>query len=165
MAFAYFGGGCFWGVEACFRSVPGVRDVTAGYMGGCVPNPTYAEVCSDRTGHAEVVRVEFDPTAISYLQLLDVFWNCHDPTTCNCQGNDFGTQYRSVIFCCDGEQERLANQAKLSLDKTGKYPKKIETHILPICTFYPAEEYHQRYFEKNPDKQACRLRSPFERTT
>jgi len=160
MALAYFGGGCFWGVEACFRAVPGVRDVTAGYMGGCVPNPTYTEVCSDQTGHAEVVRIEFDPAVILYDQLLDVFWDCHDPTTFNCQGADLGMQYRSVIFCCDGEQEKMAKQKKLSLDKTGKYSKEIATHILPICEFYPAEEYHQRYFEKNPDKQACHFRPP-----
>jgi len=160
MALAYFGGGCFWGVEADFRAVPGVRDVTAGYMGGCVPNPTYAEVCSDRTGHAEVVRVEFDPAVISYNQLLNVFWDCHDPTAFNCQGADFGTQYRSVIFYCDEAQEHLAKQKKQSLAKTGKYLKEIVTHILPICEFYPAEEYHQRYFEKNPDKQACYFRPP-----
>jgi len=160
MALAYFGGGCFWGVEACFRAVPGVRDVTTGYMGGCIPNPSYSEVCSDRTGHAEVVCIEFDPTVISYDQLLDVFWNCHDPTTFNCQGPDFGTQYRSVIFYCDGEQERLAKQKKMSLAKTGKYLKEIVTHILPICEFYPAEENHQRYYEKNPDKKACQFRTP-----
>jgi len=158
MALAYFGGGCFWGVEACFREVPGVRDVTVGYMGGCIPNPTYSEVCSDRTGHAEVVRIEFDPAVISYVQLLDVFWDCHDPTTFNGQGGDSGTQYRSVIFTCDIEQERLAKQAKRSLERNGKYPKEIVTHILPICTFYPAEEYHQHYFEKNPDKQVCHFR-------
>ncbi len=160
MALAYFGGGCFWGVESRFRAIFGVRDVTAGYMGGCVPNPTYAEVCSDRTGHAEVVRVDFDPAVISYDRLLDVFWECHDPTTVNCQGPDFGTQYRSIIFCCDAEQERLAKQKRLSIEKSGKFRKKIVTHILPICMFYPAEEYHQRYFEKNPDRQACHVRLP-----
>ena len=158
MATAYFGGGCFWGVETCFRGVHGVRDVTVGYMGGCVPNPTYAEVCSDQTGHAEVVRVEYDPNAVSYAQLLDMFWNCHDPTSVNCQGTDFGTQYRSIIFCCDSEQELLAKQKKRSLDQSGKYSHIIATHILPICMFYPAEEYHQRYFEKNPDKLACHFR-------
>jgi len=158
MALAYFGGGCFWGVEVCFRAIPGVSDVTVGYMGGCVPNPTYAEVCSDRTGHAEVVRVEFDPKVISYGQLLDVFWDCHDPTTFNCQGLDIGMQYRSVIFYCNEEQEELAKQKKLLLEKTGKFSKEIATHILPICEFYPAEEYHQRYFEKNPDKQICHFR-------
>ena len=155
MALAYFGGGCFWGVEACFRAVQGVRDVTVGYMGGCIPNPTYSEVCSDRTGHAEVVRVEFDPSMISYKQLLEVFWDCHDPTTLNSQGKDCGMQYRSIIFYCDGEQEQLAKQAKQMLERIGKYSKEIVTHILPICTFYPAEEYHQRYFEKNPNKQTC----------
>ena len=162
MALAYFGGGCFWGLEACFRAVPGVHDVTVGYMGGCVPNPTYSEVCSDCTGHAEVVRVEFDDTVISYGQLLDVFWDCHDPTTFNCQGTDFGTQYRSVIFYCNDEQERLARKKKQSLDNSGKYFKEIVTHILPFCEFYAAEEYHQRYFEKNPEKQACHFRPPKE---
>ena len=160
MKLAYFGGGCFWGVEACFRAVQGVRDVTVGYMGGCVPNPTYGEVCSDRTGHAEVVRIEFDPAVISYEQLLDVFWDCHDPTTFNCQGSDVGMQYRSIIFCCDAEQEQIAKRKKQAFDQSGKFQKKIETHIMPICNFYPAEEYHQRYFEKNPDKQACHIRQP-----
>ena len=157
MTQAYFGGGCFWGVETCFRAVPGVRDVTVGYMGGCVPNPTYQEVCSDRTGHAEVVRINFDPAAVSYEQLLEVFWNCHDPTTFNCQGTDVGTQYRSIIFCCNLNQEQTAKQKKLSLEASGKFPAQIVTHIMPICTFYPAEEYHQRYFEKNPDRQACHI--------
>lgn len=159
MSLAYFGGGCFWGVEARFRTVSGVRDVTAGYMGGCVPNPTYREVCSDQTGHAEVVCIDFDPAVVSYEQLLNVFWDCHDPTTINCQGLDIGTQYRSIIFCVDAEQEQIAKRKKRSLEKNEKFPKNIATHIMPICTFYPAEEYHQRYFEKNPDKQTCHVPS------
>ncbi|MCL2347785.1 MAG: peptide-methionine (S)-S-oxide reductase MsrA [Planctomycetaceae bacterium] len=157
MAFAYFGAGCFWGVEVCFRKINGVIDVTTGYMGGCVPNPTYPEVCSDRTGHAEVVQVQFDPGIVRYDRLLDVFWSCHDPTTINCQGSDTGTQYRSIIFCSTPEQERIAKEKRDFLDKSGRFAKPVVTHIMPMCEFFPAEEYHQRYFEKNPGKQGCRF--------
>jgi peptide-methionine (S)-S-oxide reductase len=160
---ATFGGGCFWGVEAALRNVPGVRKTTVGYMGGVVPNPSYEEVCSDRTGHAEVVQVEFDPEVISFERLLEVFWNLHDPTMINRQGDDVGTQYRSVIFCHSDAQLAEAETAFEALDRSGRFPRPVVTHILPAKPFYPAEEYHQRYFEKNPGAsgscgvRGCRL--------
>jgi peptide-methionine (S)-S-oxide reductase len=145
---AMFGAGCFWGVEATFREVPGVVNTTVGYAGGHTKNPTYEEVCTDLTGHAEVVLVEYDPEKVSYEQLLEVFWNCHDPTQLNRQGPDVGTQYRSVIFAFTPEQREAAEASRERLERSGRYSRPIVTQILPAPEFYPAEEYHQRYLEK-----------------
>ncbi|MCC6177598.1 MAG: peptide-methionine (S)-S-oxide reductase MsrA [Chloroflexi bacterium] len=145
---ATFGAGCFWGVEETFRQVPGVVDTTVGYAGGTLQNPTYRDVCTDRTGHAEAVQVEYDPQQVSYDQLLDVFWANHDPTTLNRQGPDVGTQYRSVIFYATPEQEATARASKDRLDQSGKLRRPIVTAIVPASTFYPAEEYHQQYLAK-----------------
>lgn len=148
MVKATFGAGCFWGVEAAFRKVPGVGDVTVGYMGGTVENPTYEDVCTGRTGHAEVVQVEYDPSEVSFDDLLDVFWRAHDPTTMNRQGPDVGTQYRSVIFRHSPEQQAAANASKEKLQASGRFSDPIVTEITPASAFYRAEEYHQRYLEK-----------------
>ncbi|MGO9642435.1 MAG: peptide-methionine (S)-S-oxide reductase MsrA [Candidatus Acidiferrales bacterium] len=145
---ATFGAGCFWGVETGFRQVPGVLDAIVGYTGGKTENPTYKEVCTDRTGHAEVVQVTFDPAQVSYEQLLDVFWQMHDPTQVNRQGPDFGTQYRTAIFFHSPEQEAVAKKAKAALDASGKFRRPIATEITSAGPFYRAEEYHQRYLEK-----------------
>jgi peptide-methionine (S)-S-oxide reductase len=145
---ATFAAGCFWGVEAAFRQVPGVLDAAVGYSGGGFPNPTYEDVCTGRTGHAESVRVEFDPARVSYGQLLDVFWENHDPTTLNRQGPDVGTQYRSVIFVEGPEQEKAAKESKERLEKSGRYRRPIVTEIAPAQPFWRAEDYHQRYLEK-----------------
>jgi peptide-methionine (S)-S-oxide reductase len=145
---ATFGAGCFWGVEATFRRVPGVIDAAVGYAGGHTENPTYKEVCTDRTGHAEVVDVEYDPSKVSYGQLLDVFWSSHDPTQVNRQGPDYGTQYRTVIFYHDDEQKAEAEASKQKLDASGRFSRPIATQIVPAGPFYRAEEYHQRYLEK-----------------
>jgi peptide-methionine (S)-S-oxide reductase len=145
---ATFAAGCFWGVEAAFRQVPGVLDAAVGYSGGGFPNPTYEDVCTGRTGHAESVQVEFDPARVSYDQLLDVFWENHDPTTLNRQGPDVGTQYRSVIFVEGPEQEKAAKESKERLEKSGRYRRPIVTEIAPAQPFWRAEDYHQRYFEK-----------------
>jgi peptide-methionine (S)-S-oxide reductase len=153
---ATFGAGCFWGVEAAFRKVEGVLDASVGYMGGSLENPTYKDVCTDRTGHAEVVQVEFDPDFVSYEKLLNVFWEIHDPTQVNRQGPDFGTQYRSVIFFHDEEQKRIAIDSKEQLQQSGKYRSEIVTEITPASTFYRAEEYHQRYHEKH-GIDSCRI--------
>lgn len=143
---ATFAAGCFWGVEAAFWKIPGVRQTTVGYTGGRTQNPSYREVCSDTTGHAEAVLVEFDPAEVSYEQLLDAFWKEHDPTTLNRQGPDVGTQYRSAIFFHSPEQEKAAHA---SLDKTqATLPRPIVTEITPAPEFWRAEDYHQRYFEK-----------------
>jgi peptide-methionine (S)-S-oxide reductase len=153
---ATFGAGCFWGVEAEFRRVPGVIDAAVGYSGGHTVNPTYKEVCTDRTGHAEVVEVEYDPSKVSYGQLLDVFWSAHDPTQLNRQGPDFGTQYRSVIFYHDEEQKAEAEASKARLDAGGHFRRPIATQIVPAAPFYRAEEYHQRYLEKR-GQASCHL--------
>jgi peptide-methionine (S)-S-oxide reductase len=145
---ATFGAGCFWGVEAAFRRVPGVLDAAVGYTGGHTENPTYKDVCTDRTGHAEVVQVTFDPAQVSYEKLLDVFWEEHDPTQVNRQGPDFGKQYRSAIFFNSPEQEAIAKKSKAALEASGKFRRPIATEITPATTFYRAEEYHQRYLEK-----------------
>ncbi|MEW6611602.1 MAG: peptide-methionine (S)-S-oxide reductase MsrA [Pseudomonadota bacterium] len=145
---ATFGAGCFWGVEAAFRQVPGVVDAAVGYMGGTLANPRYEDVCTDRTGHAEVVQVTYDPARVSYEELLRVFWQIHDPTTRNRQGPDVGSQYRSVIFHHDPAQEAAARAAKAALQQSGRYAREIVTEIVPAATFYRAEEYHQRYLEK-----------------
>ncbi|HEV7843424.1 MAG TPA: peptide-methionine (S)-S-oxide reductase MsrA [Pyrinomonadaceae bacterium] len=145
---ATFGAGCFWGVEAAFRQVEGVKGAAVGYSGGTLENPTYRDVCSGRTGHAEVVEVEFDPSVVSYDELLKVFWANHDPTTLNRQGPDVGTQYRSAIFYHTPEQETAARASKEALEQSGQYTRAIVTEITPASTFYRAEEYHQQYFEK-----------------
>jgi peptide-methionine (S)-S-oxide reductase len=146
---ATFGAGCFWGVEHAFRQVPGVTDVAVGYSGGTVENPSYEQVCTDRTGHAEVVQVEYDPEKVGYDRLLDVFWSIHDPTTPNRQGPDVGSQYRSAIFVHDADQEEAARASKERLQASGRLRRPIVTEITPASTFYRAEEYHQRYFEKH----------------
>jgi peptide-methionine (S)-S-oxide reductase len=148
MAKATFGAGCFWGVEETFRQIPGVTATAVGYSGGKVANPTYEDVCSDETGHAEVVEVDYDPNVVSYDRLLDVFWSGHNPTQLNRQGPDVGTQYRSVIFFHDAEQERAARASKERLAASGKFARPIVTEISPAQPFWRAEEYHQRYFEK-----------------
>ena len=144
---ATFGAGCFWCIENDFRK-NGVTSTTVGYMGGHVPNPTYEQVCTDTTGHAEVIQIEYDPSKISYKQLLDIFWNNHDPTTLNRQGPDVGIQYRSAIFFHSPEQEKEARESKDALDRSGKFGKKIVTQIVPAAEFYKAEEYHQQYYQK-----------------
>jgi peptide-methionine (S)-S-oxide reductase len=149
MAKASFGAGCFWGVESAFRQVKGVVDAPVGYMGGTMPNPTYKDVCTDKTGHAEVVQVEYDPSQVSYEELLRVFFEIHDPTQLNRQGPDYGRQYRSVIFFHDPEQEATARAYVEKLEGEKRFPRKIVTQIAPAPEFYRAEEYHQRYFEKH----------------
>ena len=148
MAKATFGAGCFWGVEEEFRKVKGVKDTAVGYAGGGVPNPTYSDVCTDRTGHAEVVEVDYDPAEVSYETLLDVFWNGHDPTQLNRQGPDVGTQYRSVVFFHSPEQEAAAQTSRARLEESGRLRRPIATVIEPAPTFWKAEDYHQRYLEK-----------------
>ncbi len=149
MATASFAAGCFWGVEAAFRQVEGVLDTAVGYAGGRLENPTYEDVCSGRTGHAETVEVEYDPARVSYEQLLDVFWENHDPTMLNRQGPDVGEQYRSAIFFHTTEQQAAATASKAKLEDSGKYKRPIVTQIQPASKFYRAEEYHQRYLEKH----------------
>ena len=148
MESATFGAGCFWGVEESFRQVPGVIDTAVGYLGGHTEDPTYQDVCTDETGHAEVVQVTYDPAKVRYEQLLDIFWSAHDPTTLNRQGPDVGTQYRSAIFFHSPEQERLARASKERMRTSGKFPRPIVTEITPASTFYRAEEYHQKYLAK-----------------
>ena len=158
MAEATFGAGCFWGVEAEFRQVDGVTATAVGYTGGTAPDPTYREVCSGRTGHAEAVRVEYDPARASYDQLLDLFWNMHDPTTPNRQGPDVGTQYRSVIFFHTPEQEAAARASKERLQAAARRWRPIVTEIVPAPAFHRAEDYHQRYLEKR-GAASCRVPS------
>ena len=153
---ATFGAGCFWGVEVAFRNVEGVTDAAVGYSGGTLENPSYKDVCSGSTGHAEVVEVEFDPALVSYEQLLDVFWENHDPTQLNRQGPDVGTQYRSAIFYHTPEQKTAAEESKRRLDESGRYRNSVVTTIEPASTFYRAEEYHQRYLEKR-GLASCRI--------
>ena len=145
---ATLAGGCFWCLEAVFDELRGVESVESGYAGGTTQNPSYRDVCTGSTGHAEVVQVEFDPAIVSYTQLLDVFWSNHNPTTLNRQGPDIGDQYRSVIFYHTPEQRAAAEESKASLEKGGRFPRPIVTQIEPAPTFYPAEDYHQRYLEK-----------------
>ena len=148
MAKATFGAGCFWGVEATFRKIKGVTATAVGYSGGTLDNPTYEQVCTDRTGHAEVVEVEYDPKTAAYDLLLEVFWNNHNPTTLNSQGPDYGTQYRSAIFYHSPEQKELAEASRDKLSKSGKFKLPIVTEITAASKFYRAEEYHQQYLEK-----------------
>ncbi len=145
---ATFGAGCFWGVEAAFRNVKGVKTTAVGYSGGTLKNPTYEDVCTGLTGHAEVVQVSYDQAEVSYQELLDVFWDIHDPTTPNRQGPDVGTQYRSAIFFHTPEQEAAARASKENLEAGGRYPRPVATEITPAAEFYRAEEYHQQYLEK-----------------
>ena len=152
---AIFGAGCFWGVEATFRAVEGVHEAICGYSGGRWKNPTYHDVCTGNTGHAEVVQVEYDPAQVSYDALLDVFWNCHNPTTLNRQGPDTGTQYRSAIFFYTPEQEAAAQASKEKQEQSGRWRGLVVTQILPAGEFYRAEEYHQRYFEKQGISGRC----------
>jgi peptide-methionine (S)-S-oxide reductase len=140
--------GCFWGPEETFRKVDGVTSTSVGFMGGSLENPTYDEVCTGRTGYAEVVEVEFDPSMIAYLDLLEIFWGCHDPTTRNRQGPDIGTQYRSMLFFHSPEQEAAARASKEKLESSGRYRREIVTEIAPASKYYPADEYHQRYLKK-----------------
>ncbi|MEX0817601.1 MAG: peptide-methionine (S)-S-oxide reductase MsrA [Gaiellales bacterium] len=151
---ATFGGGCFWGVEVAFRNVPGVTDTAVGYMGGTVTNPTYKQVCTDRTGHAEVVQVEYDPEEVSYEQLLDAFWEEHDPTQMNRQGPDVGSQYRSVVFFHTPEQQEQALASKARIQ--AQNPDPVVTEIVPASDFWRAEEYHQQYLVKR-GVATCRI--------
>jgi peptide-methionine (S)-S-oxide reductase len=146
---ATFGAGCFWHVQEAFRHLKGVTSTTVGYMGGTLKNPTYEDVCTDKTGHAEVVEILYHPETISYEDLLNVFWDIHDPTTQNRQGPDIGTQYRSVIFYHTLEQKTMAESSKKNLEQSRKYKKKIVTEITEATPFYPAEEYHQQYLAKH----------------
>jgi peptide-methionine (S)-S-oxide reductase len=157
---ATFGGGCFWGVESAFREIEGVAAVTSGYMGGSLKHPTYRQVCSDKSGHAEVVQVEYDPAIVSYEQLLELFWEIHDPTTMNRQGPDVGTQYRSVIFYHDAKQKAAAEASRKRLDESGEFGEPIVTQIVPASIFYRAEEYHQRYYERTGITPHCGIRRP-----
>lgn len=145
---ATFAAGCFWGVEATFRAVPGVIATMVGYCGGRTTHPTYQEVSNGDTGHAESVQVTFDPAQVSYARLLEVFWNSHDPTTPDRQGPDVGSQYRSMIFCHNPAQEKAARASKESLERSGRYSGPVVTQIVPAAPFYKAEDYHQRYLEK-----------------
>lgn len=148
---ATFGGGCFWCTEAVFKRLKGVTSVTSGYAGGNMENPTYGDVSSGITNHAEAIQIEFDPTVISYEKLLDIFWATHDPTTLNRQGADEGTQYRSIIFYHNDQQKELAQASKERMDEKGKFKSHIVTEIVPFTNFYKAEEYHQNYYERNRD--------------
>ena len=152
---ATFGSGCFWCTEAVFERLKGVYKVVSGYSGGTVENPTYEQVCTGKTGHAEVTQITYDPKVITYDELLEVFWKTHDPTTLNRQGNDVGTQYRSVIFYHNDEQKRLAEKYKEELNKSGIWDKPIVTEIVPFTNFYPAENYHQNYYDNNPSQPYC----------
>jgi peptide-methionine (S)-S-oxide reductase len=145
---ATFGAGCFWGVEAAYRQIPGVLSTSVGYLGGTMKNPTYKDVCTGKTGHAEVVQVTYDPSRVTYDDLLTVFWENHDPTTLNRQGPDIGPQYRSAIFYHDEAQKKAAESSKEERDKSGRYRRPIVTEITPATEYYEAEDYHQQYLEK-----------------
>jgi peptide-methionine (S)-S-oxide reductase len=154
---ATLAGGCFWCLEAVYDQLKGVTSVVSGYAGGQVPNPTYEAVCSGRTGHAEVVRIDFDPTVITYQDLLDVFFTIHDPTTLNRQGNDVGTQYRSAVYYHSPEQKAAATDTIAALNQTKLWPNPIVTEVAPLDVFYPAEDYHQEYFVKHPNQGYCQV--------
>ena len=154
---AVFGAGCFWCTEAIFSSLRGVISVLPGYTGGTKPNPTYEDVCSGKTGHAEVARITFDPSVIPYRDLLDIYWHTHDPTTRNMQGNDVGTQYRSVIFTTSDKQKAEAETLKKDLDASGDFPKPIVTEIQQLDIFYEAENYHKEYYAKNSYQPYCQV--------
>ena len=155
METATLGGGCFWCVEAIYQDVIGVHKVVSGYAGGAVENPTYQQVCSGTTGHAEVVQIVFDPAVISFEEVLFIFWRTHDPTTLNRQGNDVGTQYRSVIFYRDEQQKRIAEQSMAETEASDLWPDPIVTEIAPLTIFYEGEDYHQNYFVENPYQPYC----------
>ena len=152
---AYLGGGCFWCMEAVFERLPGVVAVTSGFAGGTTENPTYQEVCTETTGHAEVTKIDFDPSKISYAKLLEVFWQAHDPTTLNRQGADEGTSYRSIILCADDKQKLLAEKSKLAAQNDFHHP--IVTEIVPLKKFYKAEDYHQEYYDNNSNAGYCQV--------
>ncbi|MGD1026954.1 MAG: peptide-methionine (S)-S-oxide reductase MsrA [Candidatus Binatus soli] len=154
---ATFGAGCFWGVESAFRAVKGVVDAVVGYAGGTVPKPDYRAVCTGKTGHAEVVQVEYDPARVSYEQLLEVFWQIHDPSTLNRQGPDVGTQYRSIIFYSDDHERAAAEESKRRLEESGKLARPIVTQIVPATEFYRAEDHHQRYYERRGIAPSCAI--------
>lgn len=154
---ATFGAGCFWCTEAVFQNVKGVSKVVSGYAGGKVKNPTYREICTGTTGHAEVAQITFDPTRVSFEELLEVFWNTHDPTTLNRQGADEGTQYRSVVFYHNDEQRKAAENYKIQLEVSKVFKNPIVTEISPLPDYYPAENYHQNYFELNPNQSYCQF--------
>ncbi len=154
---ATFGAGCFWCVEAIFQQLEGVESVSSGYSGGKIKNPTYREVCSGLTGHAEVIQVVYDPARISFVDLLEAFWGSHDPTTLNRQGADTGTQYRSVIFYHNEEQRKLAEEYKDKLNAENAFGKPVVTEISPFSVFYKAEDYHQDYYNANGDQPYCRM--------
>src|SRR5690625_473701 len=154
---ATLGGGCFWCVEPIFDELLGVVTVTSGYSGGTIPNPSYEQICTGTTGHAEVVQIEFDPEQLSYRDLLQVFFSAHDPTQLNRQGNDIGTQYRSVIFYHSPQQHQVANEVIDELNAARLWPQPIVTEVSPFDVFYPAENYHQDYFLNNPNQPYCRL--------
>lgn len=155
LAKATFAGGCFWCTEAVYAQIRGVKGVTSGYIGGQVPNPTYKDVCTGQTGHAEAIEIEYDPAVVSFEKLLEVFFATHDPTTLNRQGADVGTQYRSGVFYHDDEQKRIAEQVIAKLDGAQVFPGRIVTEVTKASTFYPAEGYHQDYFAKNPGDRYC----------
>lgn len=157
METATFGSGCFWCTEAVFQQLKGVSSVVSGYSGGHVENPTYEHVTTGRTGHAEVCQIQFDPEQIPFEDMLEVFFSTHDPTTPNRQGNDVGTQYRSVIFYHTEKQKETAERVKADLDKSGRWKNPIVTEIVPFEKFYPAEDYHQNYYRNNPNQGYCRL--------
>jgi peptide-methionine (S)-S-oxide reductase len=154
---ATLGSGCFWCSEAVYSELLGVVKVEPGYSGGTVPNPSYEQVCADNTGHAEVAQVTFDPNTISYRELLEVFFSTHDPTTLNRQGGDEGTQYRSVIFYVNADQKLSAEKIKAAVEKSGAWPRRVVTEIVPASEFFKAEEYHQNYYGKNPDQPYCKV--------
>jgi len=154
---ATLGGGCFWCLEAVYDELDGVERVVSGYAGGHVPNPTYRQVCAETTGHAEVTQVTFDPRAISFKELLQIFFTIHDPTTLNRQGHDVGTQYRSIILYHNEEQRAIAEQTVAELTAAGIWDRPIVTQIEPLTTFYPAEDYHQDYFKNNPEQAYCQF--------
>jgi peptide-methionine (S)-S-oxide reductase len=156
-AVAILGGGCFWCLEAVFQQVKGVHHVTSGYAGGARPNPTYEQICTGVSGHAEVVKLDFDPSIISFAQLLDVFYGIHDPTTLNRQGNDVGTQYRSVIYCQSPEQRHIAEAYIAELENSGLVKSPVVTEVSDAVTFYPAEAYHQNYFANHPNQGYCQM--------
>ena len=152
---ATLGGGCFWCLEAIFEHQSGVKSVTSGYAGGAEPNPSYEAVCTGNTGHAEVIQVEYDPETTSYAELLDLFWGCHDPTTLNRQGGDVGTQYRSVILYHDAEQQAEAMRSKAAV--ASDFADRLVTEISPLSKFYPAETYHQGYYQRNREASYCQI--------
>lgn len=157
MEIATFGAGCFWCVEAVFQQIKGVDTVISGYMGGKIPNPTYREICSGLTGHAEVIQIKYNPQLVGFADLLKVFWGTHDPTTLNRQGADVGTQYRSAVFYHNAQQRELAEKIKNELDESGAFRSPIVTEITAASTFYKAEDYHQNYYQLNQEQPYCRF--------